>query len=150
MRRRDQWIEWIREVERESETTAYAIELLRQQLQRDPSSLDYRGLGYPDFIGALENREATYLIRLFAIFESGLREAWARAIGKATHPKMSDLLQAIAARYRMPDDRLTDAHRVRAFRNRIVHGESDAADAVNLADARRILCRFFCFLSDNW
>ena len=70
MRRRDQWIEWIREVERESETAAYAIELLQDQLRRDPSSLDYRGLGYSDFFGMRENREATYLLRLFAVFET--------------------------------------------------------------------------------
>ena len=60
MRRRDQWIEWIRQVERESDTAAYSIALLQSQLQRDPKSLDYRGLGYPDFVPVANNREATY------------------------------------------------------------------------------------------
>jgi hypothetical protein len=150
MRRRDQWIEWIRQVEREGETVAYAIELLQDQLRRDPSSLDYRGLGFPDFVGMRENREATYLLRLFAVFENGLREAWLKAERRTTQPGAADLLNAFAARCRMTDDRLNEAHRVRAYRNSVVHDESEGTEAVTLAEARRILCRFFCFLPDEW
>lgn len=36
MRRRDQWIEWMRAVERESDAAAYAIELLDERLQPPP------------------------------------------------------------------------------------------------------------------
>jgi len=150
MRRRDQWIEWIRAVERESETAAYAFELLREQLQRDPSSLTYRGLGHRDYVEVARNREATYLVRLFAEFENGLRDAWINAFAETTHPKMADLLQAFASRCRMPDDRLADAHRVRAYRNGIVHDESERAEPLSLAEARRFLCRFFSFLPHTW
>jgi len=150
MRRRDQWIEWIREVERESETAAYAIELLQVQLRRDPSSLDYRDLGYSDFVSTRENREATYLLRLFAVFENGLRDAWSKSEGKTTHPGANDLINAFAARCRMPNDRVTDAHRIRVYRNSIVHEESESAEPATLPEARRVLCRFFSFLPDEW
>lgn len=150
MRRRDQWIEWIRAIERESDTAMYALDLLDEQLKRDPWSLKYRGLSHQDYVELARNREATYLVRLFAEFENGLREAWVRAFGQTTHPKMADLLEAFAARCRMPHDRLTDAHRVRVSRNRIVHDESEPAAPTLLVEARRFLCRFLSFLPENW
>ena len=82
MRRRDQWIEWIRAVERESKTIGFSLELLSDRLRRDPSSLIERQLGQGDYAEATRNREATYLVRMFAEFENGLREAWARHAGK--------------------------------------------------------------------
>jgi hypothetical protein len=150
MRRRDQWIEWIRAVEREGETAAYAVKLLEEQLQRDPGALTFRGLGRQDYAGLARNREATYVLRLFAEFENGMREAWVMALGEATQPRTTDLLEALAARRRMPNDRLTDAHRVRRYRNSIVHDESEPAAPVSLAEARRFLCRFFSFMPEHW
>jgi hypothetical protein len=73
MRRRDQWSEWIRAVERESETAAFAFDWLREQLQRNPSSLAYRGLGRRDYVEVARNREATYFVRLFAPGFPGVR-----------------------------------------------------------------------------
>jgi hypothetical protein len=122
MRRRDQWIEWIRAVERESDTAAYALELLQEQLRREPSSLKNRGLGQRDYLEFAQNREATYLVRLFA--ES--------------------------SRCRMPNERVSDAHLVRVYRNSIVHDESEPATPLSLAEARRFLCRFFSFLPEHW
>ena len=150
MRRRDQWIEWIRAIERESDTAAFALDLLHDQLRRDPSSLHHRGLGRQDFVEFAENREATYLVRIFAEFENGLREAWVNAFSETSHPKMMDLIQALASRCRIPNDRLVDAQRVRVYRNSIVHDESEIAFPITLGEARRFLCRFFSFLPPNW
>ncbi len=150
MRRRDEWIDWVRAAERECDVVAYGLELLSQTLQRDPSSLAYRRLGREDYLGASRNREATYLVRLFALFENGLREAWAGAFGETTHPGAADLITAFAARCRVPFDRVDDAHLVRVFRNRIVHDDAEPTDPVSLAQARRFLCRFFSHLPENW
>ena len=150
MRRRDQWIEWILAVERESETAGYALELLREQLRREPSSLKERGLDHRDYVELARNRDATYLIRLFDEFENGLREAWARAWGETTHPRTADLLHAFAARCRMSNDRLVETHRVRVYRNGIVHDESELATPTTLGEARRFLCRFFSLLPPDW
>ena len=136
MRRRDQWIEWIRAGEREGDTAAYALSLLQDQLRKAPSSLRFRGLGHQDFAGFAENREATYLVRLFAEFENGLREAWNRAFGESSHPKTMDLLNAVASRCRIPNDRLTEAHRARVYRNSVVHDVSELAAPIMLAEVR--------------
>jgi hypothetical protein len=150
MRRRDQWIEWIRAVERESEVAAFAIELLDERLQRDPSSLNVRGLEHRDAAHVKANRNATYLVRAFAVFESGLREAWQRAERRRTSPAMIDLLQSFASRTKMPNDRLMDANRVRIYRNSIVHDLTEPVELVLLADGRRFLCRYLSFLPSDW
>lgn len=150
MRRREQWIEWIRAVERESEVAAFAIELLDERLSSNPSSLVSRGLEHRDVHHVKANREATYLVRAFAVFESGLREAWVQAEQRITSPRVGDLMEAFAARTRMANDRLTDAHRVRAYRNSIVHDMTDTAEPMSLAEARRLLCRFFSYLPPDW
>jgi hypothetical protein len=150
MRRRDQWIVWIRAVEREGEAAAYALDLLEAQLKRDPSSLKKRGLGQRDFAELQRHRETTYLVRMFAEFEIGLREAWSRVYGETSHPRMVDLLVALGSRRRMPNERLSDAHRVRVCRNAILHDESEAAASLTIQEARRYLCRFFSFLPEVW
>lgn len=150
MRRRDQWIEWIRSVEGESEVAAYAIELLRERLQQDPSALRLRGLEERDADHVTANRGATYLVRAFAVFESGLRDAWRHAERRTTNPVVKDLLQAFASKTRMPSDRLRDVDLVRAYRNSVVHAVADAAEPVSLAEARRFLCRYFSFLPPDW
>src|SRR5947209_3661283 len=58
-----------------------------------------------------ENLEGTYLIRLFAAFESGLRSYWATI--KDTIPPPKDLIESIAGRRGIPDDVRDDAHEVR-------------------------------------
>lgn len=150
MRRRDEWIEWMRAVERESDAAAYANELLNERLQADPSSLSARGLERRDADHVKANRDATYLVRLFAVFESGLREAWAKAERRTTEPRAADLLDAFAARTKMPNDRLTEAHCVREYRNFIVHQAGAAPHPASLAQARRFLCRYFSFLPPDW
>ncbi|HVA15140.1 MAG TPA: hypothetical protein VNF99_17970 [Stellaceae bacterium] len=140
----------MRAVDRESIAAAYAIELLDERLKSDPSSLTARGLERRDADHVKANREATYLVRLFAVFESGLREAWEKAEKRRTHPTAADLLDAFAARTKMPSDRLNDAHRVRVYRNSIVHDVTATPQPTSLAEARRFLCRYFSFLPPDW
>jgi hypothetical protein len=150
MRRRDQWIEWIRAVEREGELVAVALVVLEGRLRQDPSMLQQYGLEHADFSAGARHREGTYVIRVFAEFESGLREAWERAFGETTHPKIVDLLQAFAARCRIPPQRLTDADQVRAYRNSLVHAHDAETEELPLDRVRRYLCRFFSYLPDTW
>ncbi len=150
MRRRDQWLEWIRSVEREGELVAVALVVLEDRLRQDPSVLRQYGLQRADFSAGMLNREGTYVIRVFAEFESGLREAWERAFGETTHPKSVDLLQAFAARCRVPPQRLVDADRVRIFRNNLVHAHDEATEKIPLNSVRRYLCRFLSHLPENW
>jgi hypothetical protein len=151
MRRRDQWIRWMKAVEREAAVVAFALDLLQERLQVDPSILAIRTLGRVHFRQGVVNRELTYLVRLYAVFESGLREAWSRAFRETTHPPMSDLLQALTGRRRIPPEQLANADRMRRHRNRLVHEQPDeGADPIRLEQAQRFACRFFSFLPENW
>jgi hypothetical protein len=98
MRRRDQWITWIKAVERKSRVIVVALEESRRRRQLDSAFLNTSGLGMPDDCQTAANREATYLVRLSVVFESGLREVWDKAIHETTHLPMTDLLQAPASR----------------------------------------------------
>ena len=55
-----------------------------------------------DYHNFRDNLEPTYLIRLFAEFEAGLREAWALAFRQTTSPRMRDLIDSFAARRLIP------------------------------------------------
>lgn len=98
----------------------------------------------------MHHREGTYVIRVFAEFESALREAWERGFGETTHPKTADLLQAFASRCRVPPQRLLDADRVRIFRNNLVHAQDETTETIPLSYVRRYLCRFLSHLPTNW
>jgi hypothetical protein len=151
MRRRDQWMRWMKAIEREAAVVAFALEVLQERLQADPSLLAARSLGMAHFRQCVASRELTYLVRLCAVFESGLREAWSRAFHETTQPRLSDLLQAFASRRRIPPEPLATAHRLRNYRNRIVHDQSAGdADPITLELAQRFACRFFSHLPDDW
>jgi hypothetical protein len=73
MRRRDQRLNQICAVEREYEVIALATDTLNQRLAADSSWLTEHGLGRRDLEQAVRNLQATYIVRLFAEFETGLR-----------------------------------------------------------------------------
>jgi hypothetical protein len=150
MKRRDWRIEQIRAIERELKVLHVASAILQKQLLADPSLLQQNGLEKRDYASALENLDATYLIRLFAEFETGLREAWKRACKKDTHPRMMDLLQAFAARYSIPEDWHARVDDVRKFRNTLVHEQDEEVSPIPIHKARGYLCRFFSRLPPDW
>src|SRR5437868_9604710 len=98
MRRRDQWIRWMKAVEREAAVVGFALEVLQERLQADSSLLTVRKLRMVHFRQGVVNRELTYLVRLYGVFESGLREAWEKGFRETTHPHMTDLLRALGSR----------------------------------------------------
>ena len=90
----------------------------------------------------------TYLIRLFAEFETGLRLYWATI--RETEPPTQHLLDGIAASCDIPPGRLADAHAVREYRNSLVHERDEGMAPISIAEARGSLCRFFAFLPPTW
>ena len=94
--------------------------------------------------------EATYIIRLFAEFETALREAWGRAYRKTSHPRTIELLEAFAARCSVPPKLYASVDDVRRYRNALVHEEDLAATAIPIADAGKTLRRFLSWLPTNW
>jgi hypothetical protein len=105
-------------------------------------------LRHGEIVVASKNLEGTYIIRLFAEFESGTRHYW-RA-NWDTNPKTVDLLDGLAARCGVPDTQRDRAHFVRDYRNSLVHEREDEAESVPIAVARSNLCYFFSFLPPHW
>ena len=69
----------------------------------------------------MANLEVTFVLRLFAEFETVLRDFWTVSLNRRTRPEMRRLMNAIA-RYRALDDAdLNAAHAVRQFRSAITH-----------------------------
>ena len=144
---RDEWMGRIKAVEREYLAAQFAIDWLRIIADRDPKVLAGK-LKLRDLREASERLNGTFIIRLFAEFEAGLRSYWSTL--KGTHPGAQDLLEAIAARRRIGTDTQMNAHAVREYRNSLVHERDEPVPPITMMNTRSSLCRFFSFLPRKW
>lgn len=150
MRKRNEWIERIKAVEAEYLVAVLAVSVLRDRLRMEPHALTGQ-LQISDVNRMEDNLEATYFIRLYAVFEAGLREAWRLALGRDTLPPMRDLLDGIGSGRRVDSEVLTATHRVREFRNTLVHEQDEEPEETfSIGHARRYLTRFFSYLPPDW
>lgn len=101
------------------------------------------------------NLEKTYLVRVYAEFEAGLREYWTTHEGEATRPGMSQLVgEALAARRRIPSDTVDGALKIVYLRNYLVHEIDDETRDVpvnySFEVAKSFLRAFFYRLNRRW
>lgn len=143
------WLRRIKSVEREHSATRLAIDRLLAMAEHDSTILE-RDIAVRDVRHASDRLDGTYVIRLFAEFETGLRLFWSSARGTDPPSRTRDLIDGVAATRRIPYDQLQDAHAVRDYRNSLVHEREEAIEAIPIADARGHLCRFFSFLPPDW
>jgi hypothetical protein len=145
--RRHEWLTEIKAVEEEYVSMRLAADRLLEVARRDPTVL--RGaVELRHLVEASAHLEGTYVIRLFAEFETGLRLFWATI--RESEPPAQHLLDGIAARRAIPPRRLESAHAVREYRNSLVHRRGGEAAPIPIAEARSHLCRFFAFLPLTW
>lgn len=135
-------------IEQEYRAAALAISDLLRRVLRDPSVLDANTVVPGDLRSCRDNLEITYVVRMFAVFEEGLREARRVVHGKDRPIRTYDLLQQCAARQHIPYDHLSNVHRVREYRNAALHG--GRAPIVPLAQARSWLCTFAGWMPPRW
>lgn len=135
-------------VEREHRVAQFAIASLLQRSAADPTILADQNLSNADARSCRENIEKTYFVRIFAVFEEGLRDIRKTLYGKRGAIMTYDLVQQCASRQRVPHDQLRKAHAVREYRNAIVHG--GAAAPVPLSLANTWLCLFFNRMPREW
>jgi hypothetical protein len=136
----------IKEVEREYRVVRLAVDRLMKSAQQDPAVLGPFQTRH--FRAASAQLEGTYLIRLFAEFESSLRLFW--AIFRSSQPKTRDLIDGVAALTGVSIAEKFDAHSVRLYRNNLIHEHDDQIVAVRLSEARHFLCQFFRRLASRW
>ena len=147
-RNRDDWLIRIKAAERDYAAARFAIERLLE-LARSDQTILRRVLDFQELAQAGSRLEATYFIRLFAVFESGLRDFW-RAQKPRRMPRMEHLLERVASARGIPNQILVNAHAVRRYRNSLVHEQSEEIQPIPLATARGDLCTFFSRLPPNW
>ena len=150
--RRFDWHERVKAVENEYKSVRIAVDRLKSAVAHDPSILgdDSKpaNLG-----GADRNLEGTYLVRLFAEFESALRSYDRARHGDPTRKTEASILidtiggrrgQGISANVRQ------GAHAVRRVRNHWAHERDAAPDPMSIAEARARLQAFLSWLPDEW
>jgi hypothetical protein len=151
--KRQQRIARIAAVAKEYLAARSAAHLLLVQLRADPNYGSGQGWEAGDGAAFNKNLDATYLIRLFAEFEAGLRDYWANHLGRTTHPPISHLMQSVADQ-RLSVDHFEDAEAVRDYRNFLVHDEAEEAPAdmrtFEVPEAKSHLYYFFGRLDPDW
>ncbi|SFI78353.1 hypothetical protein SAMN05421753_112104 [Planctomicrobium piriforme] len=142
-----EWLRRIKAVEREYAVVLAAVSHFREVIRHDPLLLPSE-LQMRDCTAASNGLEATYIVRMFAEFEAGLRQFWQSQ--RPTRPQMRDLLDRIAARQYVSFDSLSETHAVRELRNGFVHGSDSELEKLSLTQCRSSLCIFFGFLPLQW
>jgi hypothetical protein len=135
-------------VEREFRAATLGMSRLMADMLPDPTILRGAQVVPADVRACHAGLESTYLVRMFAVFEEALRDVREIVYLKQGPIKTYALLNQCASRQKVKTDHLAGAHRVRDFRNRIVHGGS--APPVTLPQARAWLCSFFGSMPKQW
>ncbi len=110
----------VKTVEREHAVMRFAADHLLNAAQRDSNALE-GDLRIRDVHESAGKLEGTYIIRLFAEFETILRTLWVASRGRQPPSRTRDLLDGVGARCRIPHDLIHNAHTVREYRNVLVH-----------------------------
>jgi len=139
----------VKAVEREHKATRLATERLLTIASQDPTALS-RDIRFRDLQEAANQLEGTYIIRLFAEFETCLRSAFFAMRNRRAPSRTRDLLDSVGARRTIPHDQINAAHAVREYRNRLVHERDDEVAAIPIDAARSHLCYYLNFLPPQW
>ena len=142
-----EWQSRIKAVEREHMSMRQAADRFRQAAHDDPNIL-LEDLSDREIVMASRNLEGTFVIRLFAEFETGARQYWNSTWD--TYPRAVDLLNGLAARCMIPDTQRDNCHLVREYRNNLVPEHEEDAEVLSISVARAYLCYFFSFLPHQW
>jgi hypothetical protein len=107
----DVWSGRIKAVEREFYAARFAIDQTLTQVKADNSILT-DGLELREIVRAAKMLEGTYIMRLFAEFESAVRLYFRLARKRRPPSKTEDLLNSVASRRGIPHEQLKNAHKL--------------------------------------
>lgn len=147
-----EWLSRVKAVERQYRAAKSSVDQMRVLVIRGDATLE--GVGVGDLISTSENMESTYLIRLWADFETAIRSYYGwRRNEPDSRIKTRDLIDAVAGvrlGRAISIDVREKVHVVREYRNSLVHARDDLLSAVALSDARRVLNLYLCRLPETW
>ena len=143
------WIERIKAAEREFLVMRMAADRMLLSTSKVPTLLS-RNMTMQHLRSATDHLEGTYIVRLFAEFETGLRSFWPTVKKSRTPNRTRDLLEGIDSSRQIPHDLLTNAHSVREYRNTLIHEREQPIVAIPVPRARGHLTKFFTYLPLRW
>ena len=150
---RQRFLDRLAATERERRVAAFAAEDLHDAVRFDPTILKRHDLTPGDLRACQDHLDPTYLIRLFAEFESPLRLYWRDARKRRTWQtiRIGVLIDRVAAYQHVPDSVVDAVHEVREWRNALVHRATVArSSALVCRECRSRLCRFLSYLPYRW
>ncbi len=136
-----EWCRRLKVVENHSRASQTGLAYLTETSLRDPNLLRI-DLRHRDLLSAKEELEPTFLVRLFAEFESALRSYWPTVHVRRTPRRISILIDRVASIIHVDSYELINVHSVRKKRNLIVHESDEKVSDMSLADAHGHLCKF--------
>jgi len=144
---RDTYFKRIEAIESEFGVARLAARELLGRCKFDPMTVQAHGLRPRDIQRCLASLEDTYIIRLFAEFETALREIQMRIRRLNQWPKthISDLINGIAGRLNIPTDNHRRLHEVRMYRNGLVH-EGQKQGNLGFSECRSRIGAFLGFV----
>ena len=88
-------------------------------------------------------------VSAFAAFEQAARSCWGEHFGRDDAIRLRDLIDGLAARCAIPDERRVGLHAVREHRNDLVHLHRDRP-ARTLREVCRACAKFLAHFPDGW
>lgn len=146
--RRFEWHERIKAVEREYRAARIAVDRLSAEVERDPTALG-EGPSPRDLRSASQKLEGTYLLRMFAEFETGVRSFW-RATRPRARTQAEALLDRVGDLRRIPSEVIDCVHSARKYRNSLLHDREEEVDAVAISAAHRHFQLYLSRLPNEW
>jgi hypothetical protein len=145
-------IDRLKAVEREFHVVSDAIDRLRVAVVDGHVALP-GGTSVRDLNAARRQLEATFLIRLWAEFETAVRSYY-DSLTDNPHIRAIDLVNTVAASRRgraVAAAVRVEVHEVREYRNSLLHDRDELAPPVALSDARRRLNSYLgAGLPEQW
>jgi hypothetical protein len=142
------WMGRIKAVEREYGAIRFGTDRLLVAVNDDPSILEGQ-VGRPDIATASIHLQGTYIVRLFSEFETALQH-FVRAFHIRKPRGTEALVNRVRDRAHIPPAASVAVHRVREYRNVLVHERSMPVTQVTIREATRFLCTFLSRLQRIW
>jgi predicted RNA methylase len=142
------WGTRIKAVERENIVARFAADRLDQQSRDNPQILQ-GDLRPRDIRMVTERLDRTYVLRVFAQFEQGLRN-YLRAFKIKVPKNAKSLINRVRDKVHIANDDTDNVHSVRLYRNTLIHDDANPVFPVSMRNATRSLSIFMGWLQGRW
>ena len=142
------WMGRIKAVEREYGAIRFGTDCLLVAANNDPSILEGQ-VRRPDITTASSHLEGTYIVRVFSEFETALQH-FIRSFHIRKPRGTEALVNRVRDRGHIPQADADTVHRVREYRNVLVHERSKPVAPVTIREAISFLCTFLSRVQGIW